>query len=432
MEDRLIPLVSHGYYLKNWMFRQPVERTWASRTFSPLDAGCLRAAIVTLCSSTIGAGALALPYAVSRCGLLLGLALMIVVGISFVGYYRILVRVSMGFESHSYLQVVEAYFGSGWKRAAEVFVLLFCTAMVAALQTILCELGVALLPAAIGPSTQATRFLFLAIINALILFPLCRFPQLTSLRYVSLIPLISITCVMLLSLWDLQDLRWDKVVWYKLDLGVCEAVCIMYFSFDASINIPAIHNELTKPSFKRMEKVIMRGLTLITGIYLLVGSLEYATNAGSVPEIFVLQAKFHWGTYISQILVALNIIVEVPLMVHPVRLCMEQLFLMSDGKLCVPGRIMLFPLLLLPVIAATFMPNAVMYFEILGATFTVTTGFIVPSKVHLALLFLKFSNSLIKKLALFLWTSLLTAAACVCIFLICDRHFHLLNLPIAS
>ena len=429
MDDRLIPLMSHGYYLKNWMFRQPVERTWAARTFSPLDAGCLRAAIMTLCSSTIGAGALALPYAVSRCGLLLGMLLTVVVGVSFMGYYRILVRVSTGFESHSYLQVIEAYYGSGWKRTMEVFVLLFCTAMVAALETILCELGLALLPTAISPNSEATRFLFLTVLTACILFPLCRFPQLTSLRYVSLVPLMSITCVMLLSLYDLQDLQWDEIVWFKLDLSVCEAVCIMYFSFDASINIPAIHNELTKPSFKRMEKVIMRGLTLITTIYLLVGSFGYATNADSVPSIFVLQGKSHWPIRISQVLVALNIVVEVPLMVHPVRLCLEQMCLLADGRLCVPGRFMLLPLLLLPVIAAAFVPNTVVYFELLGAVFTVTTGFVVPSKAYLALLFLKFSNSLVKKLALFLWTTVLASIAVVCVFLHCARYFPLLSLP---
>ena len=423
MDDRLIPLMSTSYYLKNWMFRQPVERSWMTRTFAPLGPGCLRAAIMVLCSSTIGAGMLALPYSLSTCGLALGVLLLLVVSLSFIGYYRILVRVSTGFDSHSYLQVVEAYYGTEWKTAVELFVLLFCSGMVAALETMLCELGLVLFPEAISPTTQGRRFLFLTLLSVVVLYPLCRFPQLTSLRYVSILPLASITCVMLLALCDLDSIHWDHMVWeYKLDISVCEAICIMYFSFDASINIPSIHNELSKPSFKRMEKVIFRGLFLITLIYLLFSTLGYATTANSVPVIFVLQRKDNWSIRLSQVLVGLNVILEIPLMIHPVRLCMEQIFMREDGSFGLLGRFALLPLLGLPVLAATFLPNTLLYFKVLGATFTVTTGFIIPSNTHLALLFLKFSNSIVKKVGLFLWTSLLTTPACVCLVHIYQQH----------
>ena len=427
MDDHLIPLMSHSYYLKNWMFRQPVERSWVDRTFSKLDAGCLRAAIVTLCSSTIGAGALALPYAVSKCGIALGAVLMILVSASFIGYYRVLVRVSMGFQNHSYLQLVEAYFGKGWKVTIEIFVAISCMAVISSLQAILCEVALSILPVLLDPKSRAARTLLLGVVNIAVLFPLCRHPQLTTLRYVSIVPLVSVTGVLLMSMIHIQLIPWGELLWYKLDSGVLEAVCIMFFSFDAAINIPAIHNELKKPSFKRMEKVVLRSLLLITTLYLLVGSFGFATNTDHVPSIIVLQGEYSWSLCVAQLLVVLNMVVEIPLSVHPLRLCMEQIFLQEDGSLYLPADIITMMVLFLPMTVAIFVPNITLYFEVLGAIFSVTTGFIIPSTPHSVLLFWKFSNSYIKKVALLLWTLVLATVGVGCLAVIAGFNFELLE-----
>ena len=70
--------------MKESSIRQPfletgdfARRNWFERTFSRMGPGSLRGSVITLSSGAIADGLLSLPYAFSRCGLAIGVALMI-------------------------------------------------------------------------------------------------------------------------------------------------------------------------------------------------------------------------------------------------------------------------------------------------------------------------------------------------------------------
>jgi hypothetical protein len=69
--------------------------------------GSLRASVFNLCSATLGAGALSLPYAFSRCGLALGLGLLLLVAAATVFSINLLLesRIASGFRSYEDLTV---------------------------------------------------------------------------------------------------------------------------------------------------------------------------------------------------------------------------------------------------------------------------------------------------------------------------------------
>jgi len=108
-------------------------KSWINRTFSPMSIGSVRASIYTLCASIIGAGELSLPLAVSQCGLVSGVLLLILGGALFSYYYYQLAYVSDEKGIYDYVTLVKSFYGevilySGWTthhRNRDVFCLLW-------------------------------------------------------------------------------------------------------------------------------------------------------------------------------------------------------------------------------------------------------------------------------------------------------------------
>jgi len=140
------------------------KRSWMERTFSPLTPSGVRSSILNFCSSTLGAGLLSLPYAMSACGLATGSVLMVLVGVSFFLFYTCIVRVSECLQIFTYVGMMEASFGRRGKLVTEVMILLFMVGALAIMDTILCSFGLRSLQE-LGlvqdPDSQQTRGLFL-------------------------------------------------------------------------------------------------------------------------------------------------------------------------------------------------------------------------------------------------------------------------------
>lgn len=95
------------------------QKSFIVRNITPLEQGGLRSSVLTMVSSTIGAGLLTLPNALAAVGLVNGLVWLTLFGILTSYTYRILNDLVIQSKKKSYANVVAHYFG---KRIAGVFV----------------------------------------------------------------------------------------------------------------------------------------------------------------------------------------------------------------------------------------------------------------------------------------------------------------------
>lgn len=98
-------------FIQNSLFI--IEKTLWSRLFGPLKPGSLRGSIFTLMSCALGAGSLALPYAVfAKTGLILGIFLLVLTGLISLYSLYLLMYSSLKTNCMSYSELVDHCFSN--------------------------------------------------------------------------------------------------------------------------------------------------------------------------------------------------------------------------------------------------------------------------------------------------------------------------------
>ena len=425
--DALAPLVIKRPGTKRK--ERDANRSWIDRTFSILEPGCIRGSIFTLCSSTIGAGVLSLPYAVWDCGLLLGLLLLILGGIVFGLYYMVLVISSERTRIYSYVGMMESLYGSCWKHFTELSVIVYSFGLLTAVQAILAEFSMQMffhLHLVTDPSDVHTREIILLLANLFILLPVCMKPELASLRYLSLVSVGSIGFLALVIFLQtpfyinenatfLTDIKWVEV-----GLPVVDTAALIFFAYDATINVPIIYTELQRRSHSRIRKVVVRSMTLLIIFFTMVGVFGYMSYVKDTPELVVQRPALpgwedrDYPMYAAVVFITLAIVVEVPTTMNPLRLSIQQL---AGGTTFVYQPTIYYGatvlLLALSAALAIVIPSVIFYFKVLGGICSVFNGFVFPSTFHTAMIYWK-TNTKIWKSALLTTLTLILAAFGFC------------------
>jgi len=413
------------------------NRTWTDRTFSILEPGCVRGSIFTLCSSTIGAGVLSLPYAVWDCGLLLGFLLLILGGLVFGLYYMVLIISSERTRIYSYVGLMESLYGSCWKHFTEVSVIIYSFGLLTAVQAILAEFSMQLffhLQMVDDTADVHTRMLILLLANAFLLLPACLKPELASLRYLSLISVGSIGFLALVIFLQApfyisqNKTFWEDIKWVEVGLPVVDTAALIFFAYDATINVPIIYTELQRRSHNRIRKVVVRSMTLLIVFFSMVGVFGYLSYVKNTPELVVgREALPGWegrdyAMYVAVAFVTLAVVVEVPTTMNPLRLSIQQL---AGGTTFVYQPTIYYGatvlLLFMSAGLAILIPSVIFYFKVLGGIFSVFNGFVFPSKHHIAMIYWKTNTKVWKSTLLTLLTLVLAAFGFCCVGLMITK-----------
>lgn len=109
----------------------------SNRSIFSIPKGSSKASVFTLCSSIIGAGILTYPYIMSRCGILIGILMMLFGGVFFTVYYSLLVYACDKMKVYDYVQLVSIVLGQvtfiqNVKKITEVSIVVMCFGAVSA------------------------------------------------------------------------------------------------------------------------------------------------------------------------------------------------------------------------------------------------------------------------------------------------------------
>ena len=354
------------------------------RRVSSMKPGSVQASFCSLFSSTAGIGFLSIPFATSECGLVLGTIVLLLGGVCFSVYYRVLAQACARTGIYSYVGIVDNLYGREWAYVAEMTILTSCFGLLSVMWVITLELCTSLFPF-IDSVTE--RILLLFSIALLLELPLSMKPEIASLRYASAFSFLSVAFLAGAVCYEafLVSPSLSSLTLFNFSLKSVDSIILVLFAYDATIFIPIIFSEMAyskRRSYSMMGNVIQRTNAILMIIYVMLGLGGYLARFPNVPELFVIRANESEGVvmHIGKYLVLITVLVEIPLIINPARLTVQQIV---GGPAFIHRPEVYYgstvALTVLPICMALSFRQELTYFKILGGICSVCHGFIFPS-----------------------------------------------------
>ncbi|KAG6040819.1 hypothetical protein E4U41_006990 [Claviceps citrina] len=288
--------------------------------------------IVNLLNTIIGAGTLAMPSVLSHMGIMLGVLLVMWSGVTAAfGLYlqskcaRYLDRGTASFFALSQIT---------YPQASVIFdaaIAIKCFGVGVSYMIIIGDLmpGVML-----GFNSQAERIPYLVDrhfwITAfmLLVIPLSFLRRLDSLKYTSLVALVSIGYLIVLVVYhfavdphaepsNIRVIKWSGAV------ETLSALPIVVFAYTCHQNMFSIVNEIQDNSASSLVRVILSSIGSAAGIYILVAITGYITFGNDIVGNIILMYPTGVASTIGKAAIVVLVLFSIPLQVHPCRASLD-------------------------------------------------------------------------------------------------------------
>ncbi|KAF0683389.1 Aste57867_24513 [Aphanomyces stellatus] len=303
---------------------------------SKMQPGSVKGSMFTMTVATVGAGVLALPYALEQAGLVMGIGLLILGGLlAYFSLYLLVVCSDLS-KSVSYMHLATITSGTTLAGFVQLVISLnlFGTSvgyLVASSELILLIVK----PNGDHPSPDAATQSRNALIGTLCIcfvLPLSLFRSLSSLRFSSLFSLLCIfflTSTVVVKYFQFVHLgyapsfayQWAHLPLFTLDMRrILKALPLVIFAFTCHPNVLPIYLQLQRRSSVRMYKVARRSLGLATTLYVVLGTSVFLTFGMDTRSNF-LQNNYHQDAAIvaGAIFFAVALVLTTPLYIHTLR-----------------------------------------------------------------------------------------------------------------
>lgn len=361
---------------------------------SLLSAGSTFSSVVNVCSATLGIGALALPYAISQCGVIIGIALIMVAALSTVYSIHLLMSLAARTGCSSYEAVAYRAFGRPGEIVTQMTMLTFCfggcVGCIMVVGDILHPVAMSLLP---GVPLLHHRAMLQLLLVIGVMMPLSFYQHLSDLRLMSLTATIGVGILTLIiagkgaTALVAGESRLHHLHLWRLDSGILISIPIFLFGFICQTNLFAIRDEMRDRSVSGISRVVHTAVAIETALYLtigLAGYLLYGSRVeGNVLENFAIDDPLGSA---AQACIGVAIILTFPLNVHPARFTLQTMVLdEADTPSDTFTNATTAGLVLGALAVATFVPSLSALFSFLGATTGSLIAFILPATFHLAI-----------------------------------------------
>jgi amino acid permease len=237
------------------------------------DHVALSGPIANLCSATLGAGVLSIPYSLYQSGIVVGLALMFFSAAATILSIDMIVDAARKFSAATYEELVDKALGTRSRRIAELSILLFCEGVCVAYIIAVGDI----LGMLVGEQYKTTA---MVAIWSITMLPLSLLRTMESLQWASSIGIFSI-CLLVVAALQHAIQNYDhtntsqhlsSLLWPAHGLtSVLKALPMILFAFSCQVNVCAIHDELTT---KSVMKWVTRGAVgICSALYLSIASV---------------------------------------------------------------------------------------------------------------------------------------------------------------
>ncbi|EMR11503.1 hypothetical protein PNEG_00516 [Pneumocystis murina B123] len=305
----------------------------SQRKLDKLGSASFISSVSNLLNTIIGAGVLAMPYALSSTGILGGIIILFISAItSGLGLYFLAgcaLKLKRGeasfhkitditFPSVSFL--FDAIIAVKCFGVTVTYLILIGDVMPQVIRMIKSDLS--------DTSFLISRHFWITIFMAFIT-PFMFLRRLDSLRYISIVSLFSISYLTIIVIkYFFQRNVWNSDVEVHFLKGkginaIISSVSVFIFAYNCHENMFTIVNEIRDNSRKNIAKVIFTSIGLSSILFLLLAILGYLTFGVLVPENIILGYEYSVATTIARVAVIVVIMFSYPLQGYPCRVNLD-------------------------------------------------------------------------------------------------------------
>jgi amino acid permease len=302
-------------------------------------------AVANLCSATLGAGILALPFALYQAGLIFGSLLLLLSGWATAASINLLVQACEKYQLSTYEQVVEKVLGRKARQVVEISILLFCGGTAVAY-----VIAVGDIMERVEDLSSAHKRVAMVLVWGMAMLPLSCLKKMKSLQCASTVGIASIGTLLvaatvhllhpmdddgsgLLSIQNLEpffgpaDGGW---------LSVLRACPIVFFAFSCQVNVCQIYDELPTPRgeerLRSMGWVTWSAVGLCALLYSsvsLVTLMDFGNDVTpNILSCYTLSSKESL-LHVAFLAMALAVVMAFPLNIFPARVSVIQMWTSS-------------------------------------------------------------------------------------------------------
>ena len=387
--------------------------------------------VCSMCSATLGAGALSLPYAFKQLGIVNGLLLLLITAAA--SHYSVVLLTSsisaMG--ARSYEELTVSLFGKGMGVLVELNIIVFCFGSAVAYTIALGDL--------LHPLTSEflSRRAVISTVWLVVLLPLSFSERLSALQCASAFGVLAVVYLVLsvvahMSLCaffsphddQLADFGAataaaagsssaasppvppprlpaagdaDGVQLWTWHAASFEALAVMMFAFTCQVNVPSLYDELKERSLPRMRRVSARAIGICLACYAAVGVAGYADAPASVSGNLLNNycVSLHPGAsehpshlmLPAYVAMASSVLMAYPLNILPCRYTLDVMCCQQFGArrslvrhcvwtVCVAGA---------GLLVSLYVPAINVVFQLMGSTSSALVCFVLPAAFGLKL-----------------------------------------------
>ncbi|ODQ81490.1 hypothetical protein BABINDRAFT_159769 [Babjeviella inositovora NRRL Y-12698] len=256
-----------------------------------------------------------------------------------------------------------------------------------------------LLPTVVGYGSRVDWI----VLSLLVSVPLCSFKNLDSLKYTSILALGAIAYMFLLVIghFILDDvrpaLRGETSLLPVSASGIFSTFPIIVLAFTGHQNMFTVINEIQNKSIRNLSRVIAIAITTSVLLFLAIGLAGYYSFGNKVVGNIIVMYDESLVTKIGQGSIALMVLLSFPLMFHPCRVSVNNIYfwlkskpktpeaagLLGETDLIVPLSGTTFAVLTAVLLAASYalalsITSFALVLAIVGATGSTSISFILP------------------------------------------------------
>jgi len=353
--------------------------------------------IANLVNSIIGVSVLAMPYCMKKCGLFLGLVILLSsCWLTYISCSMLLTS-AVAKRRRTYEYLAASTIGPSGKFAVELSMIGLMLGTCVAFYVIIGDLATEIVSTFVDVDHDLLRTYVIIFCGICVALPLGLMKSLAALGFIgyfSLIFYFIFVCVMFSTSVNngLLSLKWVENITFFQPSGVFQCLPIFSLAYACHCQLFVVYDSLDDPSIPKMDYIVKSSLKIVTFVYFLVAIFGYTTFSSEV-EGNVLK-NFPSTTLLVFIKMgfATSVVVGFPLMIFPCRQSIHTLFFRqtySDGlapKTYIEPftfKLLTFSIVSLTMIVAILIPNVETILGLTGATMGSLICFIMPAIIFM-------------------------------------------------
>ena len=291
----------------------------------------LLSSVASLANTTLGAGIVAIPYFFSQCGILLGIAILVSIGLVSAYASILLVEAAERSSSWTYMDLATAAYDKRGLICAQSTILALTLGVLSAFFVELGEVAEELLSE--DQKWWGTAPVIKLALGVVVLIPLGLQKSLAGLANFSLIVVASIVYLVAIVCFlggynKDDDSNSSDVKMVSIGSKFFTALPIIVLSFGNQVNVQQVVTEMRQPTASRIRTLIVSTNLLVSAMYLVIGITGYYRFGSDTKDNIISNYHGFSGTNASLFSVArvgilLIVLFSYPMLLHPCRTCLN-------------------------------------------------------------------------------------------------------------